>query len=353
MTFGLSKRGQQYRAEAGEIHGVVTSTLFTIHTLANATAINSEFGILEAVDIFADSCILQNINTTQFKILARARVLVLNWKQKEKDLKVFMEPPHDEVQPIEDTFSLVDDSECADLVIHRTGQGTLQFERLDLLMSTYAPVLGGISSKPGLSAILHGVSNFNFHISRRNSINPLKQYVKVTLHHLIQSNYDLDLEEPMYIPQGLVDQPLILSHINEVVASSKATTDVDYLFYGLTVTNESPHDLFPYLFYFDPSDYSIQPLYHLPCLTMEAPLASASATTKLPVLKVGCGEANVEAIRFTADDKSDNIGFVKLFVSSTYVDMTGLQQDPIFYGAHVPRGGAAMVKLPGKDVWDT
>jgi hypothetical protein len=86
---------------------------------------------------------------------------------------------------------------------------------------------------------------------------------------------------------------------------------------------------------------------------MEAPLASARATTRLPELKVGYGEANVEAIKFTlADNKSQDVGFVKLFVSSTYVDMTGLKQDPLFYGAY-GRGGAAMVKLPWREVWDT
>jgi hypothetical protein len=263
MTFGLSKQGQQYRAEAGAIHGVVTGTLFAIHTLANTTAIDSEFGILEAVDIYAHSCMLRwrNTNPTQFKIPDGARVSVLNWQQREKYLKVFMEPPHDEVQPIGDAFSLVDASERPDLVIRRIGEGRLQFERLDSLMSKYAQVLDGISSEPDLSTILQGVSHFNFNLSRRNSANPLQQYVKVTLHRLKQSNSDQDLEEPTYTPDELVDIPLVLGHRNTVVASSEATPDVNCLFYGLTVTNQSVRDLFPYIFYFDPSDYSIQVMY--------------------------------------------------------------------------------------------
>ncbi|KIM75897.1 hypothetical protein PILCRDRAFT_13260 [Piloderma croceum F 1598] len=356
MTYGLSKQGNQYRVEAGEIHGVVKGALFAVHTLPNATAINSEFGILEADLVSTYSCILHRrqwrLSATQFEIPPGARVLVINWQLRERVLRVIMEPPHGEVRPIEGIFSLVDDPECADLMIRRTGGKLLQFKRLDPLMSKYAQLLSGISSEPSLSDILQGVSHFNFHLFRYNSARPLQPYVKVTLRRLTQSNPDQILEEPIYTPDGLVNIPLVLDHSNEVVASSEATADVDCLFYGLTVKNQFPCGLFPYLFYFDASDYSIQPLYHPPCPTMEAPLASARAITRPSELKVGYGEANVEAIKFSlADGKSEDVGFVKLFVSSTYVDMTSLKKDPLLSGAHT-RGGVTMIKPPRTEIWD-
>jgi len=48
-----------------------------------------------------------------------------------------VESARDEVQPMKDTFSLVNSSDNADLVIRRTDDGELQFERLDFLMSKY------------------------------------------------------------------------------------------------------------------------------------------------------------------------------------------------------------------------
>lgn len=373
MTFGLSRHGEKYRAEAGEIHGVVEGTLFAIHTLARGTAINSESSIFEAVSVFAHSCTLRrrSVDDKELEIPTGARVSVLSWRRKEKGLKVFMEPPHDEVQPIEDVFALVDASESADadLVIHRAGEGILRFERLDPLMSKYAPVLCDISSEPSLSDILQGVSHFDFHISRRNSDEPLQPHVKVILHRLMQSNPDQVLEQPIYAPDGRIDIILVTVRENTVFASSEATADVDGSFYGLTITNQSGRDLFPYLFYFDPSDYSIQvmspdfygvalyadpslkPLYHPPCPTMEAPLARAHATNRSSKLNVGYGEANVEALQFSlANDITEDVGFLKLFVSSTYVDMTGLKQDSLLHGA---RGrGFKMVRPPPVDLWD-
>ena len=71
-----------------------------------------------------------------------------------------MESARDEVQPMKDGFSLVNSSDNADLVIRRTDDGELQFERLDFLMSKYPTCLSDIQ----------GVSHFNFHLSRHNRV---------------------------------------------------------------------------------------------------------------------------------------------------------------------------------------
>ena len=51
--------------------------------------------------------------------------------------------------------------------------------------------------------------------------------------------------------------PLVVDGENVVFVASGADEDRD-LFYGLSVTNHSGRHLFPYIVYFDPSDYSIQ-----------------------------------------------------------------------------------------------
>jgi hypothetical protein len=73
----------------------------------------------------------------------------------------------------------------------------------------------------------------------------------------------------------------------------------------------------------------------------------------LPFIRaVGYGEANVEALQFLlANDITEDVSLLKLFVSSTYVDMTGLKQDSLLRSA---RGrGFKMVRPPLVDLWDT
>ena len=88
---------------------------------------------------------------------------------------------------------------------------------------------------------------------------------------------------------------------------------------------------------------------------LKAPLGSVRVTKGPSEPKVGYGEANVDAFQFAwANDIATNVGFVKLFVSTCYVDMTGLKQESLVYGAREPGDGQVrMIKPPSVDLWDT
>ena len=138
-------------------------------------------------------------------------------------------------------------------------------------MSKCTRLLDDIPPEPSLSDILQGVARFNIHLSRRNSVNPLKQLVKVVLHHLTQSNPEEISEEPIYMPDGCFNMPHLRLRKHSFMPN-KATTafNSNRVFYGLTVKNNSGRELFPYIIYFDPADYSIQvasvlALYYVPC----------------------------------------------------------------------------------------
>jgi len=314
--------------------------------------VDSEIGILEADVVAPNSCTLRRRkDDTEFDIPPGANALVLNWRQRENVLKVFVEPILDDIQPIEDIFSLADVSSNVDLVIRRTGSDKLQFERMDPLISKYSRVLNNIPAQPALSDVMRGVAHFNFHLSRRNIANPLEKEVEVVLHRLTQSNPEQIKEEPIYVPDGLLDMRLALDRENTVFIPKKATMayNSNRVFYGLTIKNNSGRNLFPYLVYFDPSDYSIQvkPLclhnvtryadpitqswYHPPSDTMAAPLARRG--DKSSELPVGYGSGD-KALTFTlADGVTADVGFVKLFVSTSYLDMTALEQESPFCSA--------------------
>lgn len=55
----LSKHRGTYSIKAGNIHGVVQGTPFTIHVLGDITSLNSEIGILEAGRVSSHSCTLR------------------------------------------------------------------------------------------------------------------------------------------------------------------------------------------------------------------------------------------------------------------------------------------------------
>jgi len=93
-----------------------------------------------------------------------------------------------------------------------------------------------------------------------------------------------------------------------------------------------------------------QSWYHPPSCTMAAPLAARHEGSRLSELPVGYGSAGGEALEFSlADGITADIGFMKLFVSTTYVDMTVLEQESPFHAAR----GTRRAKPPSMDIWDT
>ncbi|KAJ7914403.1 caspase domain-containing protein [Mycena leptocephala] len=100
--------------------------------------------------------------------------------------------------------------------------------------------------------------------------------------------------------------------------------------YGFTIRNMSDEDLFPYLFYFDPETYTIQNWYSPAGAGVEPPLPSGATVT------VGMGSER--AFDFTlSPGELSSCGFLKLFVTSDYIDLGWIQQelspfDPRFVG---------------------
>ena len=254
-TFRLSVYGSVYQADVGSIHGVVKGTVFAVRGHGTITNGDAEPGILEADRVDAlTSSLRRRGGDEYFTIPVGARVLVLNWRQDQNVLKIFIDPSHDGVKSPKHTLSLVDSSDSADLIVRRIDSATFLFERLDPLLLKWAQMLNDVRPKPDLWEVLQGVSHFHYHLYRRNSANPLKQDVEVVLRRLKR------IEEATYMPDGEFDMPLVLDCENTVFISNTTTAafDNNRVFYGLTVVNKSGRNLFPYLVYFDPSDYSIQ-----------------------------------------------------------------------------------------------
>jgi hypothetical protein len=81
---------------------------------------------------------------------------------------------------------------------------------------------------------------------------------------------------------------------------------------------------------------------------MAAPLPAQHKDSEPSELKVGYGAADVEAFQFTLPNGIPaDVGFLRLFVSTTYVDMSVLEQQSPFW---IARG--ALKKPPVMDIPD-
>ena len=82
---------------------------------------------------------------------------------------------------------------------------------------------------------------------------------------------------------------------------------------------------------------------------MAAPLAARHEDGRPSELPVGYGSAGGEALEFfLVDGVTSDVGFLRLFVSTTYVDMTALEQPALLYAER----GSKMVTPPSLDIWD-
>lgn len=232
---------------------------------------------------------------------------------------------------------------------------------MDRIISHHARELTvNIHPQIGLSSILEGVSHFNFHLYRCNTANPLQDQVKVVLRRLkrtnIYNNPD-DRNDAMYEPDGEYDLPLSPWPVpDNTIFVDTVTQSTDRVFYGLSVENYSDFKLFPYFFFFDPSDYSIQSWYHPPSTSMRAPLASVCVDGKPSIHPVGYGNSGSDAIEFAlAPRVMSDAGFLKLIVSTTNIDLSDMNQLSPFTDIRVDRlmGRAQLPEVVELNIWDS
>ncbi|KAJ2923438.1 hypothetical protein H1R20_g13657, partial [Candolleomyces eurysporus] len=119
--------------------------------------------------------------------------------------------------------------------------------------------------------------------------------------------------------------------------------------YGFEITNTSKFDVFPYLFYFNSSDFSVGTLFKPIAETR----SSAQVPTPLPAghsLRIGYGSEGGEAVELAVSgDMHFERGCFRLFIPTQYADLSFMEQ------AGIPHGIERGVKLVPPSVgafWD-
>ncbi|QRV99098.1 ICE-like protease (caspase) p20 domain protein [Ceratobasidium sp. AG-Ba] len=190
------------------------------------------------------------------------------------------------------------------------------------------------------------IIQFHFHLQRRNPDSPLKGQVDMQLIKLKnQINPMLRIEE--YVPFGMQTNLFGDSLITGAVAELPADP---YTRYGLVLTNRSNWPLYAYVLYFDLEDYSIGCLYEPPSRSSKPPLTNDGKD-----LPVGYGSSGTDPLRVESTTGAPKeTGFFMLFVSSSWVDISHIEQPSPFEQESGDARRRNMDRKAGPDasVWD-
>jgi hypothetical protein len=311
----------------------MVGTEFAIQDLNATSSSRSDLGILVALKVHVDDSILgHRPGDDKFDVPKGAKAVVSDWKNDAAIMKVAVElaqgdplaralfPERDLAQPdqvqqiLNCRFAKVHSRANADIVIKRCSadKEDLVIERLDSLIAKYA----NVTTKFNLAGrreyfpfIFDAIAQFHYQLARHPGDDPFDKLVSMELFKLRRGS------ESRWVPDEEVGNLLVHD-------DARLVAD-DHARYGLTIINQSEHDLFPYLFYFDPSDYSISDLFLPPAPKGAAPLPRGSNPTTVTV-GFGADGGDPLVFKLNPGELSDT-GFFKLFVFPRYVDMGWLR----------------------------
>ncbi|KAF9240014.1 caspase domain-containing protein [Melanogaster broomeanus] len=181
--------------------------------------------------------------------------------------------------------------------------------------------------------VLRAAAHYYWHLNRSKPNNLIQNKINVDFYQLKKSSGRALLQpvEPSLCRDNVIDFVVDPSVI-----------------YGVKITNGTPWDLYPNVFFFDNSDWSIQEYYRPPTsgrFELDVPLAKGGGT-----LTIGYGSSGSVPYSFFLPEGQDiDVGFLKIFLTTRPIDMSKIPQKSPF---QVDRGSAPVVMERG-DSWGT
>ncbi|KAK0187313.1 caspase domain-containing protein [Armillaria mellea] len=323
----------QYILEAGEAHGITKGAELVVFADRTMT---SEIGTVVAstTTAFTTTCNFfprNNADETPFPLptpgfASQTRVgegqdvsLLI---ESDESLTVFKQIS-DEMQAGMRGFRLVNSrNDEPDLVIAVDGD-VMHFEIMDKLCRqnglTCMPFEAKIDDADAIRLVLQRSADFYWHLHRSSKRNPLAG--KVTFECM-------KLKETGEYTDGLLEVLMPDPNGHNLNVGGKIMVDVDEgAIYGFQITNTTTVPLYVSMFYFDVSDLSITSYY-------EPGRAEKDTDVSLPPgasLTIGYGASGTVPHVYTLREGQDvDVGFLKLFFSTEYIDLSGVVQNSPF-----------------------
>ncbi|KAF7355859.1 ICE-like protease (Caspase) p20 domain protein [Mycena venus] len=337
---------RQFRVEMGEPAGVVFGTEFRVVDRDNHPVCT-----LVAQDVGLQSTILSFSTSAEVVLPSNARAVVLDWRNMDMILDVFVPEafPYLKVpfraEPrstsSDQTFvqKLHEDDAHIALGIPEDANGIVVVKRLTPIFECEPEARFPLPPDPELRLpnALNGIAHFNYFLERRHggvfsrpnpgAVSPLDG---VSL-----EVYRLKGEFPTRVPDG---ENLVKNGKVSLNWNTKA-------YYGIRIRNTTAYDLFPYLFAFDATEYTIQLLYEP---------HGAKAPLRSNVGEVTAGMGGQPAYQFGPlwKDVKQSSTFFKVFVAAKPIDIAWIEQGKPFDSGFEGRPRFPINREPLQDTWD-
>ncbi|KDR81761.1 hypothetical protein GALMADRAFT_221630 [Galerina marginata CBS 339.88] len=340
----------RYTIPAGEAHGISSGAEFTIHKSPGSEPL----GKLYVHSNTAFTSLLRSRDEEPQILLSHPSFALKTREGDEPAVRVVVQPnfledlhlTNKEREQMDQELTGVmfaEKREGADLVL-LLDQKFVGFEILEKTCVNYG--LTHTNRRPRRSnedvfIVLKAASHFYFHLRRSNKGGAIASRVELECTRVIDKLLD---GLPVTVPDGedLNTDGLITIFIDDDTMESVA--------YGFKITSRTPNPpLYVSVFYFDISNLSIAPYYQLPIArTVSPPLPPGGSIT------IGYGTSGTSAQEFSISPGQDvDVGFVKLFLSTEYIDYSAVEESFAFDENDGPARSTRPVEKSSLALWDS
>ncbi|KAJ6530186.1 caspase domain-containing protein [Mycena capillaripes] len=314
-----------FEVRVGSVEGVVEKTKFLVNGPDDKVIC---FLYAESVDLDRSLLVAKDGNP---KIPSGSTATVSDWKNDDMIMNIFVHAPQHvdpvitqvlfperhldthqlDIIPAPRRFVQVESPSNAHIELQVLAvEGPFIIKRLRGIIKDLAPEAESIEFQLNpdkiarLPTIVDAIAHFNYFLQRAERA----MLADITLEIYTVKKVRPNTGDPWADYRAPSSDNLFRDGVAEVKMTEK---------YGFTIFNNSLHTLFPYLFYFDPAEYSIQTWYE--------PQTRASSLRSGGQLAIGHGNGG-RGFEFDTGGKRVDTGFLAVFVSTEYLDMGWIQQ---------------------------
>ncbi|KAF8596657.1 hypothetical protein BDV93DRAFT_563055 [Ceratobasidium sp. AG-I] len=358
QVFPTDTRGE-YLVKGGNATGIVAGTEFAVYP-ANMALGSDPVAQLVAIKVGPTKAILSTKEPEQFiEIPSEAYAQVARFRDNFIGVRILVVDRPQFNAAWEKVFSNLislpifviwtQSKETSDIVLEPTQKGALlQSQAIAPLTQATARLLETEEGVETLTEILSGVVHFHYHLRRKNAEHPFQEKIGMQLLELEESSSIEVFKFPIYAPK---ENAADLFREYLATGGTVEITEDPQKQYGLMLTNDSGVDLFPYVLYYDPQDYSIACLYNPPEPEPFSPsIMGARVLPGIGALPIGYG-SNGQPMRMKVPKNyTHDLGFFVMLVSTHWVDIKHIIQDSPFEDARETQDEVLDVDF---GAWDT
>jgi hypothetical protein len=267
-SFVLQLKDGVYRVAAGRIHGVTEGTEFTVY--ANSSD-GDALGVLACTAVTAHNAVLAPTNGLPNLPLAippqGARAVIIAWKNAESVLKLFSNDSGALAYQLEQAsppplthfrLECVADISVADVLVSTDPtSGDVLLETTDPLFREFDHVHRLAVPDDKLATVLTHLAQFRYHLLRQGAQGQ-ERFRDIESAGIFGKEGNEVIEMRMYRVEAELWLNASFDTKRNFMSARRATITASHTEkYGVELVSNSDYALFPYLFAFDLSDYSV------------------------------------------------------------------------------------------------